>query len=240
MWDINNPKDTDLAGRGAEEIRAIKTDLKDILIKDHNMEGALDPLLPNCDGYHSKVTLNPMPKDPTPLGNSGILYAKSIANIIELFYMNNKGVSKQLTGKKEFVTGTKSLLEHTFDFNIFNQAPSITKTLTVKEIILLSITNTLYRSLVIGSNASPQYIYMTSYIRDEKSAIVGELVTVIGNYETSADRTQKNQYLLQPGKYTITSSVSTSASLIADAPKIRIDITAAFFTDSLTTAAELK
>ncbi|GEM_PF-3469505 len=97
IWDVTIPGDNELAGDGDDEIRTLKSELKEHFEQDHHMSGVLDPLEANCDGYHNKVTLYPLESDPSIITGAGIVYSKIVDGVIELFWMDDDGLVNQLT-----------------------------------------------------------------------------------------------------------------------------------------------
>lgn len=97
-WDVTKPEDISLMGKGAEEIRKLKEDIQDHLIRDHQMNDVVDPLQGDCSGYHNKVTFYPLDDDPiVPLG-AGVTYCKVIDGVQELFFIDSEnGIVNQLT-----------------------------------------------------------------------------------------------------------------------------------------------
>lgn len=118
LWDVTTPLDTELAGEGDDEIRALKSELKEHLEQDHHMAGILDPLQGNCDGYHNKVTLYPQESDPVIPSNAGVVYTKLIEGVQELFFKD--GATETVGQITE--NGFLSLLQmiHNIDGNSFN------------------------------------------------------------------------------------------------------------------------
>lgn len=105
LWDVTTPLDTELAGEGDDEIRALKSELKEHLEQDHHMAGVLDPLQGNCDGYHNKITFYPLEADPVPLTGTGIEYTKVVNGVQELHYIestNNTPVQITKNGELNF------------------------------------------------------------------------------------------------------------------------------------------
>ena len=97
-WDTTTPADTGYAGDGDDEIRNTKVDLKERLELDHYMDGELDPLEGDCDGYHRKATLYAQATDPTPLTGTGVIYTKIVDGVTELFFRDaTTGTINQLT-----------------------------------------------------------------------------------------------------------------------------------------------
>lgn len=97
-WDTTIPADTGYAGDGDDRIRDTKVDLKERLELDHYMDGELDPLEGDCDGYHRKATLYAQATDPTPLTGTGVIYTKVIDGVTELFFRDaTTGTINQLT-----------------------------------------------------------------------------------------------------------------------------------------------
>ena len=88
-WSVTTPADTELAGEGDDELIKAKIDLKERIAVDHYMDGILDPLEANCDGYHKKVTLHALSSDPTPPEGAGIVYTKLVDSIEELFFIDS-------------------------------------------------------------------------------------------------------------------------------------------------------
>lgn len=97
-WDTTTPADTGFAGDGDDRIRDLKVDLKERLKLDHYMDGELDPLEGDCDGYHRKATLYAQATHPTPLTGTGVIYTKVVDGVTELFFRDaTTGTINQLT-----------------------------------------------------------------------------------------------------------------------------------------------
>ncbi len=93
IWDVTIPRDTELAGNGDDEIRTLKSELKEHLEQDHFMDGVIDPLQGNCDGYHRKITLFPQEAPVSIPAGAGILQTTLKNTQPELcFYKNQNGI----------------------------------------------------------------------------------------------------------------------------------------------------
>jgi len=99
VWSSNIPLDDELAGDGDDHIRDLKIDLKERFEQDHFMDGVIDPLQGNCDGYHRKLTLFPQIAPVSIPAGAGILQSTLKNSKPELcFYKNQSGIVEiQLT-----------------------------------------------------------------------------------------------------------------------------------------------
>jgi hypothetical protein len=89
-WSTTIPTNDQLAGKGAEELVKVKTDIKERLTLDHYMDGEIDDTQADAEGRHRKVTLTVLTSDPTAITNAGIVYAKSDG----IYFRNSTGVTK--------------------------------------------------------------------------------------------------------------------------------------------------
>lgn len=76
-WNTTEPLNTRQAGKGAEELRKVKINIKERLDVDHYMNGELDTTIAGADGHHRKVTLVVQTSDPDAITDAIIIYAKS-------------------------------------------------------------------------------------------------------------------------------------------------------------------
>ena len=88
------PKDTELEGDGAQNIRLMESLVKERMALDHNFDGNLDTTNANCDGYHKKVTLTVQSSDPDLLatGLHGIIYSKTVDGTQGVYFRNSVGI----------------------------------------------------------------------------------------------------------------------------------------------------
>lgn len=91
VWDETDPDDLDEARFYAQELRETKIDVRERMEVDHEFDDQVD------GGIHKKVTL-PEGADPVAVANRGIVYAKDVAGITELFYIDSAGTIVQITG----------------------------------------------------------------------------------------------------------------------------------------------
>lgn len=97
-WDTTSPDDSRLAGSGGEELRNIKTDIKERLAVNHNMGGELNPDEINVDGAHSIITLAPQPAPSIVPDGGCILQCTTKDGLPELCkYHGNPAVEVQIT-----------------------------------------------------------------------------------------------------------------------------------------------
>ena len=89
-WDETAPANSTQAGNGAEEIRKLKTDIKERLEMDHHMSGELDTDEPDAEGRHKKVTMTVLADDPAHITGTAILYMKADG----LYYRTADGIFK--------------------------------------------------------------------------------------------------------------------------------------------------
>ena len=84
------PLDNSQLGKGAEEMRKAKLDIKERMAVDHVMENNLYPAVAGGDGQHNQITLVNKATDPTLITGTAILYAKSDG----LYFRNSSGIVK--------------------------------------------------------------------------------------------------------------------------------------------------
>lgn len=119
-WSNTIPADSELAGKGAEQIRHAKEDIFERLEVDHNMDGYLSPSNGNCDGYHKRATLQSTSSAPNPPAGCGVIYTKKIDGVVELFFKD------ATTGTENQITENGVLSLNTLQNNINANSKNIT------------------------------------------------------------------------------------------------------------------
>ena len=97
-WDETTPPGTGAAGSislGDDRIRELKRALRERLAADHKF--LADETGVTTIGYHLAVHMIDNVTDPTAVATTGIVYSKTIAGVIELFYIDAAGNITQLT-----------------------------------------------------------------------------------------------------------------------------------------------
>lgn len=89
-FSTTTPLDDSQLGKGAEEMRKAKLDIKERMAVDHVMENNLDPSVAGGDGQHNQVTLVNKTTDPDLITGTSVLYAKSDG----IYFKNSAGTVK--------------------------------------------------------------------------------------------------------------------------------------------------
>lgn len=94
-WDESIPLGSDDMSAGDNSIRNFKTAIRERLAVDHNF---FDSEAGQANvGAHKWVTLIVQTVDPTSAAGVGIVYTKTVSGVVELFYIDSAGTTKQLT-----------------------------------------------------------------------------------------------------------------------------------------------
>lgn len=105
-WDEGNPPGQQVKSLGAQRIRELKTQLREIFSVDHNMSSAGNG---TTWGYHKKATLYIRTADSLPSENTGCLFSKDVTwndvTKAELFWVDENDNIAQLTSQGNFVGG---------------------------------------------------------------------------------------------------------------------------------------
>jgi hypothetical protein len=88
--------------QGDNRIREVKTQIREIFEEDHEIESS-----GNGDnwGFHKKVTLMEVSDFPTTTDEYGFVFTKETDSVSELYYLDDKSNSQQLTDGNNFIGG---------------------------------------------------------------------------------------------------------------------------------------
>jgi hypothetical protein len=111
-WDETAPADTDNRYAGEAEIREFKTQVRELMNVDHQMDYVYGTSQQDTDwGWHKKLSLRSKQSTPTAKTDSMILYSQKKYNsiisdyITELFVVDETGDVQQLTSNGDFIGG---------------------------------------------------------------------------------------------------------------------------------------
>lgn len=102
QWNEGNPSGTQEKSLGAERIRELKTQFREIFSVDHIMSSS-----GNGDtwGYHNKCTFYNQSTDSIPVANTGCLYAKDVDSKSALHWIDENLDGGQLISSAGFIGG---------------------------------------------------------------------------------------------------------------------------------------
>lgn len=100
-WDEGNPPGNQAKSLGAERIREVKTQFRELFSVDHVMESSGS----GTWGLHKKLTLYTQTAAVLPDANTGALFSKDVDGVCELFWADEKDNEIQLTSKGSWVGG---------------------------------------------------------------------------------------------------------------------------------------
>ena len=104
-WDEGNPSGAQAKSLGAQRIRELKTQFREIFNVDHNMSSFGSG---NSWGYHDKCTFYNRSSDSIPDTDTGCLYTKNYEDKSALYWIDENLDWVQLISSKGFVGGMTS------------------------------------------------------------------------------------------------------------------------------------
>lgn len=156
------PAAGDPVSGGDDAMRSIKLDVRERLSKDHYFEVAGT----DADhGEHVKVTLR-VGSAPAAVADKGMLYAKDVSSVAQLFYRDENGVEYQLTG----IGGSGGSSKVAVPSGNFTATPASTSTLTM----LADMTGSIYAGMPL------EYVIGGTTYYGIVSAIASNLLTLAG------------------------------------------------------------
>jgi len=93
-WDETKPAGSRAINLGDDDIREMKTQVREVIAADHNMASSGQSA---TTGQHNKTTLLVNADDPTEQADAGILYTKDVSAKAELFYKDEDAHEIQIT-----------------------------------------------------------------------------------------------------------------------------------------------
>ena len=101
-WDEGSPTGQQGLALMGVRIRELKTQIREIISVDHIMSSSGSGA---TWGYHKKLTFYTQDSDSLPDDNTGVLYAKDVDDICELYWVDEDDNEMQLTSNGQFVGG---------------------------------------------------------------------------------------------------------------------------------------
>lgn len=151
------PTDSDNIIAGDNQIRAVKTNIRERMAKDHYMD------LAGTDadhGEHSKVTFQaPESADPDPGANKGALYTKDVSSKAELHFQDEDDNVIQLTSGGVF-NGWQAVEVATLTGATSHQFTGLTAERMYKLVLNLRTTSLAYLSVRCNNDSSALYRFV--------------------------------------------------------------------------------
>ena len=87
---------------GDNRLREVKKQFREVFEEDHTMLSSGNG---DAWGFHHQVTLLQQSAYPTPVASAGIFFTREVSAKCELFYIDENGLSQQLTSGGTFIGG---------------------------------------------------------------------------------------------------------------------------------------
>lgn len=111
-WDETTPPDTrttnpeTLRSEGEERIRELKTQIRELIAVDHQMDYVASTSTQDTDwGWHNTLGLYAQSSNPSAVSNSSILFSRTLSGVTEAFFIDENGNAQQITQNGSWTGG---------------------------------------------------------------------------------------------------------------------------------------